>query len=1095
MEQLNHLCGRLLGKKCVAVILGLLGLCGPSSLWAEKLDTTFVLDMVIDTTPCYYTKYDNKGTIVLQGKQYISYDFFRINIGYVTNEKGERIDTLYYGCNRVTKQWTETDYRTISGYRSEYSSKATFHSNGMLESIKEEDLYNEYVRFDDHILFTSEGYFFEDISEHTTYDRSYYFNGDKDKYDNNGNLSYQCTSYNSWHTGGEGWNNGDGKTEHIYDNEYMSGNLVKTIETIKIRKTDYYDESTTVKSEYESEERHMTVHVYDDKDRRIKTMTYDSTSSGYILTDSTIYTYGHLPQHSGEPFILSMVCNGKVLSGLTNDKFFYDYSDSIIYNESEYKYDKLEIHVPYGTRSQESFDKETNTMTIIVKGSNYKQDSTDMNTYTIVFAGLESYLTALYINDVPVKEFSRNKFEYDLMDSTVNDWSIIDYRISPGATIEEHYSTTTNILTINVMGADYRKYQDTTNKHTYFIKCKKPGYYLTSLSINGIPVKGFSPDDFNYYFSDSTNYTNGLTVDYTTSSGAHVSKKGISFGKITISVEGEGVEDRNNMRHTYVITLNSGVYLTSISNNGEPLKDFQYDNYEYDLSNTSYYNDSDFSYTYSWQQQVRIGDEWFDLNDLIQISKNYDYQTNTLTIDVCEMCIYNGRKEVDERKTYHFKFKKPIVESFMTSLYLEETRIDSFSPDKYVYDFSDYYYYGVHTTRDKSNYISLSKFNDDSTGSNLYDLKWTSSDIEILSKKLTSTSHVSYEKETGIIYITIEGDNYEDTTNNTHVYKILTKKVDSVVAYSFELRDYHRKWDFDIKGNSNEHRYEKFATSIYEDAYNTDSILMKIKANIPDNLIRSKCNYSDSTHTLTYIFYYRHNESLADTYYVDIRPCVFAIYPETNIYYEAVDKLEHYVFTEYRPDFSYTRQTYVSVTESYDDSTQTLTLIARYRTGDTTSKTEYHIHFMPPLISSVTINGEPLYFFSADKYDYKFDLEYNPNRISYVPSIGVTATESFDDSTNILTVRLTSNDIPRTVEYRFHFRPADGVDDFLGDQVSLYVTDKTICVDGATEPIYVYNLLGTLVGTGRGEEIRIPMAQAGVYVVKTGGKAAKVVVR
>ena len=71
----------------------------------------------------------------------------------------------------------------------------------------------------------------------------------------------------------------------------------------------------------------------------------------------------------------------------------------------------------------------------------------------------------------------------------------------------------------------------------------------------------------------------------------------------------------------------------------------------------------------------------------------------------------------------------------------------------------------------------------------------------------------------------------------------------------------------------------------------------------------------------------------------------------------------------------------------------------------------------------------------------------------------------------------------------------DGVNDFLGDQVSLYVMDKTICIDGAEEPLFVYDLLGALVGTGRGEEVRIPVPQTGVYVVRAGGKAAKVVVR
>ena len=125
MEQLSNLCGRLLGKKSTAIILGLLGLCCPSSLSAEKLDTTFVLDMVIDTTPCYYAKYDTYGSITEYGRYVSPSDFdhtshFRINTGYVTNEKGNKVETLLYACDRVTKQWVQlnqTDELTFGNNR------------------------------------------------------------------------------------------------------------------------------------------------------------------------------------------------------------------------------------------------------------------------------------------------------------------------------------------------------------------------------------------------------------------------------------------------------------------------------------------------------------------------------------------------------------------------------------------------------------------------------------------------------------------------------------------------------------------------------------------------------------------------------------------------------------------------------------------------------------------------------------------------------------------------------------------------------------------------------------------------------------------
>ena len=199
----------------------------------------------------------------------------------------------------------------------------------------------------------------------------------------------------------------------------------------------------------------------------------------------------------------------------------------------------------------------------------------------------------------------------------------------------------------------------------------------------------------------------------------------------------------------------------------------------------------------------------------------------------------------------------------------------------------------------------------------------------------------------------------------------------------------------------------------------------------------------------------------------------------------------------------------VTATESFDDSTNILTV--RLTSSGTDGTVEYKFHFRPvqddddsldddvtpltlPYISSLMIDEELVSSFSADNYYYWFDTEYNPDVVSYTLPDGVTATESFDDSISVLSVRLVSSDTDGTVEYKFHFRPIDGVDDFLGDQVSLYVTDKTICVDGATEPVYVYNFRGALVGISRGEEIRIPVRQTGVYVVKAGGKAAKMVV-
>ena len=301
-------------------------------------------------------------------------------------------------------------------------------------------------------------------------------------------------------------------------------------------------------------------------------------------------------------------------------------------------------------------------------------------------------------------------------------------------------------------------------------------------------------------------------------------------------------------------------------------------------------------------------------------------------------------------------------------------------------------------------------------------------------------------------------------------------------------------------------------------------------------LVRNKNSTWSSEEKMSYV-YDEYNRRVKEIRYLPVNPYSDSIewmFQDSTVYvYESVplthphisslmvneksvrdfegDLLVYCFDMEYNSDIvSYELPEGVTATESFDDSTNILTV--RLTSSGTDGTVEYKLHFRPveddddsldddvtpltlPYISSLTIDEELVSSFSADNYYYWFDTEYNPDVVSYTLPDGVAAMESFDDSTNVLSIRLATDNTSEMVEYKLHFRPVNGVDDFLGDQVNLYVMDKAICIDGATEPIHVYNLLGTLVGTGRGEEIRIPMRQTGVYVVKTGGKAAKVIVK
>jgi len=494
MEQLKQLGGRLLGKKRVAVILGLLGLCSPSSLWAEKLDTTFVLDMVIDSTPCYYTKYNNAGQIVDYGiyrnggtvRNYefgeIKNDYYRINTGYVTNEKGDKMNILYYTCDNVTKQWFPNN---IIGKRF-----ASYHDNGMLSEAE----YVDYTTAEAHHLWDPETD--EEIDVHWTVpDHTLENNFRPDGY----RLSFNYEDMTYGTECGHPWEDVYDE-EHIkYDslgNAYYKGYLHEWCNI-----TNTYDDRQNLISSH-SVSNYVDIleeHSYDSLDRRIKTVRYDSTETGFVMKDSIVYTYGNSLKE-GEPCILSVFDRNSPIDVFSSEQFHYDLSDATIYTRFKYI-------TPYQTTTEESFDAETSTLSVKVKGANYDYDSTDANTYTFALKKIESYITAMSFNnkmfgdtyDGPVEDFSSEKYSYDtfedyymyyLHDEYValyrNDTTMyLHYRVSEGAEVEDSYDAQTGIVTIIVKGGDYAV--NPTNTHTYtFTTRKVDDAYISSCESKGM---------------------------------------------------------------------------------------------------------------------------------------------------------------------------------------------------------------------------------------------------------------------------------------------------------------------------------------------------------------------------------------------------------------------------------------------------------------------------------------------------------------------------------------------------------------------------------------------------------------------------------
>ncbi|MCR5497257.1 MAG: hypothetical protein K6F48_05410 [Paludibacteraceae bacterium] len=890
MELLTYLGGRLLGKKCIATILGLLGLCCPLSLWAEKLDTTFVLDMVIDTTPCYYTKYDNKGNIMSYGRHVFS-DYFRINTGYVTNEKGERIDTLTYVCDKVTKQWNA---RAIYGS----GDQVYFYSNGMLKTIKREaPTYISVVDHEDYVNFSSNGLPDEEVYSLHSHDGGANFSiqSTKTRYDTHGNILKRTSSSSSYHQGGSEWSNGKSSSEHSYKNEYDErGNLVASTLTYEYTYTD--GDEDRYSSDYQGTSQTTTTtitkeeYLYDAENRRVKTVRYDFKNREFVLRDSTVYSYGHA-LHAGEACLLSISVNGNPVDSFSPDKYHYDLPNV---GGGDLKY-----ITPYGSAVEESYNDQTNTLSVTVKGSDGH-----VNTYTFTLKKVESFMTALRPDSILSIDFSPEKYQYDelenfyiyyfnfyQLDNRDNYFSImsddtlkngeksarIHFDVSKDARATYSYDTQNGIFTITVTGSDIIK--NPGNKHTYTFKTKKiEKAYISSLRYDEKEFEGFSPDVYDYEMpADATLY--------------------------------------------------------------------------------------------------KASDSYFEVEtypESLDIRKRYSSSTHTMYITLRTMYVYNGT--ADTVAVYQFHFKPDLHRVYDEKGNSFSKMLEEFSEDVFEYELAGKYYPG-----------RLKYYKGDSMDDNI-------------------NIDESFDEQTNTLTVSVSFKN--DST--------------MVTNYRFHFPE----------GSE-----EIIPPSLYISA-NRDISMHSI--------------HVDSTEFELIGFFY-----------------------SDYCQYEVTDG--------------------IFMRKSYDESTNVWTIVVT--DNFKVSETEYHIHFKHPFFSSLTIKGEPLETFSEDTYYYRFDMEYDSSTVSYELPDDVDATESFNNTTNTLTICLTPRKTHGTVEYKFHFHPVDGVDDFLGDQVSLYATDRTICIDGATAPIYVYNILGTLVGTGQGEEIRIPVPQAGVYVVRSGAKAAKVVVK
>lgn len=544
---------RLFWKKSVAIILGILSIFGFSSAMAEKLDTTFVLDMVIDSTPCYYIKYNSAGQITNYGR-YLNDDFFRVNTGYVKNENGEVLDTLFYVCDRVTKQWSQVSsinhLSPLPEYYHNYSykfSKLKFHENGMAKSFTFTDSINHSrVTYDLETLeqitvtesklslinsdkFSTDGFLVS--SSFTKYDISGMTHAEIEDefesvdYDTRGNVSKKEAYYN--HVP---------RFSYQYINTYDDRNNLVSSKTVN--NLDYF----------EGQYSYFTEYFYDSLDRRVKTVHYDSTGDGIVVSDSIVYFHGH---YSSEYVRASgHVVRPKFISfSVANVPFSLDYFKEVY--EGEWYCDTLlfinylprliKYQIPEGVTATESYmDDDSGLGGLLTITLCDDADTTIKTYYYIDFEQYDSidqwddsifkkgfpYIESLKIGEESVPFFNAKVFEYEFDKSYTP--GLVEYVLPEGVTATEIYDDSTRTLQI----ITYKSY---ASIH----------YFIHFWPKNG--VSDFSVDNGQLYVSERTISIDGLN--------SQVSVYDM-MGRLVGSGSGESVRVPVRQSGTYVVQAN-----------------------------------------------------------------------------------------------------------------------------------------------------------------------------------------------------------------------------------------------------------------------------------------------------------------------------------------------------------------------------------------------------------------------------------------------------------------------------------------------------------------------------------------------------------
>ncbi|MBO7428749.1 MAG: hypothetical protein J6U08_08580, partial [Paludibacteraceae bacterium] len=651
---------------------------------------------------------------------------------------------------------------------------------------------------------------------------------------------------------------------------------------------------------------------------------------------------------------------------------------------------------------EKSFNASTNVLTLKVSGGDVATNPTNVHTYTITFhAPFESLLTSLKVNGASVANFSSSTLKYTVSDAAYAT-SEVTYTQSTDATVEKSFNASTNVLTLKVSGGDVAT--NPTNVHTYTIIFHASfESLLTSLKVNGASVANFSSSTLKYTVNDAAYATSEVT--YTQSAEATVEKSfDASTNVLTLKVSGGDVATNPTNVHTYTITFHAPFesLLTSLKVNGTSVANFSSSTLKYTVNDAAYAT-SEVTYTQSAEATVE---------------KSFDASTNVLTLKVSGGDVATNPSNVH---IYTVTFHAPF-ESLLTSLKVNGADVDSFSSLKF-----DYLY--------PSTYASAKVEYGLSTG---------------------ATASKEYDPSRNMLTVTVRGADYATNPANEHLYHIqfslpcqLTDlKVDGKTIAGFDKDLYAYMVDVTYAFSQTEWRAD--STAVTSAFYDEGEATLTIRVTGKDSLL-----FPNNRHLYTVRYHVPYTSYLSSL--TDHGKSLSAFSP-TVFDYEMDD-----VYA--RSDIRYEADEYATATDTFDASTNTLTITVKGGDIDVNKANThtYTVKFHAPytsLLSDLSVDGRTLEGFAPNKFDYRVDAVYYKVDLGVLTDDFASYAISYDRSTYMLSISVKSGDFALDTtnhhEYRIQFN-----DHNVYNSELLAVSLNGVAMEGFSKETYSYEVDGS----------------------------------